>query len=264
MRKDSRKESSKIRMLLQVILGIILLALGSIALFQELEAAFIASILGFLVVILWNPFQNFILEYKKFKITKQGIEFERIEKAFQEASEQSRLPEAQRTKLTSSFWQSYLTLTERENKLKDDMLSLVNDLIPCFDDNYVYSFSHIFRNASQNNDIDQAKKYLLDHSAQFMYVINNWFYFFTQKQAIPQGLKDTIEQFVSILRSTESIIKKVKQEIENLPKRENENYLKLKGKYNHWIERFEIFLRQASDLLHEDFTQISFDPLPEF
>ena len=61
MRKDSRKESSKIRMLLQVILGIILLALGSIALFQELEAAFIASILGFLVVILWNPFQNFIL-----------------------------------------------------------------------------------------------------------------------------------------------------------------------------------------------------------
>lgn len=264
MRKDFQKESSKIRMLLQVILGIIILALGSIALFQELEAAFISSMLGFLVVVFWNPFQNFILKYKKFKITKEGVELERAEKAAEKASKKILIPEDQRLKFTATFLESYFTLSERETKLKDDMLNLVNDLFPCFDDNYIFSFSHIFRDASQNRDLEQAKKDLLDHSAQYMYVINNWFYFFSQKQSTAQGLKDTIEQLVSILRSTESIIKKVKQEIENLPEREAKYYLKLKGKYDHWIERFETFLRQASDLLHEDFTKISFEPLPKF
>lgn len=150
------------------------------------------------------------------------------------------------------------------NRLKEDLVQFAKDIFPCFQNECVYSFFNILQRASQHSKFSEKKRDFLHHISQRMYTLNDWFYCFIQKKAIPPEFNDVIQQLSQIIQSAERAIKDVKSEIKSLPESLKENYSKLKIKHDHWIEKFETFLRQASDLLHEDFTQISFDPLPEF
>ena len=151
------------------------------------------------------------------------------------------------------------------NRLKEDLVhQFAKDIFPCFQNECVYSFFNILQRASQHSKFSEKKRDFLHHISQRMYILNDWFYCFIQKKAIPPEFNDVIQQLSQIIQSAERAIKDVKSEIKSLPESLKEDYSKLKIKHDHWIERFETFLRQASDLLHEDFTQISFDPLPEF
>jgi len=148
--------------------------------------------------------------------------------------------------------------------LKNNLLKLAKDVFPCFKNEWSYSFSNILQRASQHSEYGEKKRVFLHHMSQRMYILNDWFYYFIQKKAIPPEISDIIQQLSQVLQSAERLTKEVKNEIKELPDNLKEDYSKLKIKHDHWIERLETFLREASDLLHEDFTKISFDPLPEF